>query len=344
MNSKTYPIPEFYDPDQVGKVWRVPYQERAEQAAAWREEHAISPFSQDDFTIALVLVDVQNTFCTPGYGLFVGGRSGNGAVGDSKRLSRFIYNNLGRITHITATLDTHQAFQIFHSAFIINDQGEHPPANTQIRVEDIQSGKWKANPKAAATLGVSQEYAQKHLEYYVRTLAEREKFDLTVWPYHAMLGGIGHALVSSIEEAVFFHTLARNSQPHLEIKGWHPFTEHYSAMKPEVQEDMEGRQLGEFNTDLLESLLEYDAIIIAGQAKSHCVNWTVGDILEKIQQRDPALASKFYLLEDCTSPVVIPDVVDFTDVADAAFARYTEAGMHLVRSTEPMEDWEGMGS
>jgi len=33
-----------------------------------------------------------------------------------------------------------------------------------------------------------------------------------------MLGGIGHALVSAVEEAVF-HAIARNSQTQFEIKG-----------------------------------------------------------------------------------------------------------------------------
>jgi hypothetical protein len=31
--------------------------------------------------------------------------------------------------------------------------------------------------------------------------------------------------------------------------------------------------------------------------------------------------------------------VDFTDEADAAFARFAEAGAHVVRSTEPIEVW-----
>ena len=44
-------------------------------------------------------------------------------------------------------------------------------------------------------------------------LAAGGKFALTVWPYHAMLGGIGHALVSAVEEAMFFHAIARASQP-----------------------------------------------------------------------------------------------------------------------------------
>ena len=51
------------------------------------------------------------------------------------------------------------------------------------------------------------------------------------------------------------------------------------------------------------------------------------------------LAERTYLLEDCTSPVVVPGVVDYTDEANAAFERYAAAGMHVVRSTTPIERW-----
>jgi len=37
----------------------------------------------------------------------------------------------------------------------------------------------------------------------------------------------------------------------------------------------------------------------------------------------------------------VPGVVDFTDAADAAYARFAEAGMHVVRSTEPIDSWPG---
>jgi nicotinamidase-related amidase len=39
-------------------------------------------------------------------------------------------------------------------------------------------------------------------------------------------------------------------------------------------------------------------------------------------------------MEDCTSPVVVPKVVDYTEQADAAFERFAAAGMHIVKSTE----------
>jgi nicotinamidase-related amidase len=75
-------------------------------------------------------------------------------------------------------------------------------------------------------------------------------------------------------------------------------------------------------------------LIIAGQAQSHCVAWTVNDLLTEIKAIDPALAQKVYLLADCTSPVVIPGIVDYTEQADAAYQRFADAGMNIVRSTD----------
>jgi hypothetical protein len=40
--------------------------------------------------------------------------------------------------------------------------------------------------------------------------------------------------------------------------------------------------------------------------------------------------------------VVVPGAVDYTDEADAAVERYAAAGMHVVRSTEPIERWPGL--
>jgi hypothetical protein len=55
----------------------------------------------------------------------------------------------------------------------------------------------------------------------------------------------------------------------------------------------------------------------------------------------PEIAARLYLLDDCTSPVVVPGVVDYTDDADAAYARFADAGAHVVRSTDPMASWPG---
>ena len=335
-------IPPHFDPDKVGQVWRVPYQERAEDAKKWAAQHKIKPAHQDKFRISLLLVDVQNTFCIPGFELYVGGRTGTAAVDDNQRLCEFIYRNLDIITQICPTMDTHQAMQIFHSIFLVNAKGEHPTPFTLITTEDVDKGVWKSNPEVAQSLNMDPAYSQKFLDHYTRKLKAGGKYDLTIWPYHAMLGGIGHALVSSVEEAIFFHGITRYCQPDFQIKGSNPLTENYSIISPEVLEDTDGNQIAAKNTGFIKKLLESDGVVIAGQAKSHCVAWTIDDLLRATGVSNRKSAGKVYLLEDCTSPVVIPGVVDYTDQADEAFHRFSDAGMHVLRSTDPMESWPGI--
>lgn len=339
---KQLPIPSHFDPMRMGEIWRVPYQQRATEAEAWAQQHQIPPAAKDRIKICLIGIDIQNTFCIPNFELFVGGRSGTGAIDDNVRFCEFVYRNLGTITAIYPTMDTHTAAQIFHAVFWINDAGEHPDPMTVIQLEDVQKGIWKVNPGIAYSVaGGNYIGLQNHALHYTQSLTDGGKYPLIIWPYHSMLGGIGHALVSSIEEAFFFHNLARHSQTGFEVKGGNPLTENYSVLRPEVLEDSQGRPIAQKNTRFIQKLLTYDVVIIAGQAKSHCVAWTIDDLLTEIAAQDPALAQKVYLLEDCTSPVVVPGVVDFTDQAEQAFQRFAAAGMNLVRSTDPMESWPG---
>ncbi len=319
-------------------MWRVAYEDRAREAPAWAAAHGVGPASEDAVRIALLAVDVQNTFCIPGFELYVGGRSGTGAVDDNRRLAEFLYRNLAAITQVFPSLDTHHAMQIFHAIWLVDAGGAHPDPYTLVSPEDVADGRWQVNPAVADEVGIDLDYAQRHLVHYTRALARSGKYDLTVWPYHAMLGGIGHALVSAVEEAVFFHGIARSSRPDFQVKGDHSLTEHYSMLGPEVTEGPDGEQLAGKNTALIARLLTFDAVVVAGQAKSHCLAWTIDDLLADDLVRE-RLARRTYLLEDCTSAVVVPGVVDYTDEADAAFARFAEAGMHVVRSTDPIEDW-----
>src|SRR5512140_1812176 len=99
MYGMTLPIPDFFDPASLDKVWRVPYEERARQAAEWATRYKLQPAGKTRRKIWLLLVDVQNTFCIPGFELFVAGRSGRGAVDDNIRLCQFIYCNMDSITN-----------------------------------------------------------------------------------------------------------------------------------------------------------------------------------------------------------------------------------------------------
>lgn len=331
---KTFSTPKHYDASKADQVYRISYQNLASDALAYKAADAITDAATDKFKIALMPIDVQNTFCIPGFELFVGG-----APEDSRRLAQFIYANVGRITKIFPTMDTHKAMQIFHSLFFLDGSGKPVPANTMISSSELINDTYNINPGVAASLGVSYTALKKHAIHYAQSLERKGKYRLTIWPYHAMLGGIGHALVSIIEEAIFFHTVARNSESGTEIKGGNPLTENYSVLSPEVVDTFNGTAIAQRNASFIQKLLDYDMLIITGQAKSHCVAWSIDDLLTDIMAKDPSLARKVYLLEDCTSPVVIPGIVDFTDEGNKAFEKFRNAGMHLVQSTVPMEQW-----
>ncbi|HXG76355.1 MAG TPA: hypothetical protein VNJ53_07275 [Gaiellaceae bacterium] len=331
------PLPPHFDPGRLPEVWRVDYEARFRDARAWAAEHGILPAARDERRVCLLAVDVQNTFCTPGFELFVAGRSGSGALEDDVRLCTFLYRNLGAITETVVTMDTHQAYQIFHAPFLVDADGRHPDPYTIVSAADVAAGRWRVDAEAAELLGLDAERADAHLRAYVEALARGGKYDLIVWPFHAMLGGVGHALVSAVEEALFFHAIARRAQTRFEVKGRNPLTEHYSVLGPEVETGAGGERLGERNAALVAHLAGFDAVVVAGQAKSHCVAWTVEDLLADV----PELAPRLYLLEDCSSPVVVPGVVDYTEEADAAYARFAAAGAHVVRSSEPLASWPG---
>jgi nicotinamidase-related amidase len=144
-----------------------------------------------------------------------------------------------------------------------------------------------------------------------------------------------------------FHSYARGVQSWVEVKGGDALTENYSVLRPEVLLRHDGRPLAQPNTAFLEKLLAADAVLIAGQASSHCVKSSLEDLLAEIVARDPALARKVYVLADCMSAVTVPDgkggfAADFTPQAEAALRRFADAGMHVVRSTDPIDSWPGI--
>ena len=316
------PIPEIYKPDQVGRLYVERAALVAETAESYREHHQIQSSAQDKERIAAFGIDCQIGFCHPQASLFV-----PGAVEDTQRVIEWIYRNLGQITGLHFSMDTHRVFQIFHPAFWIDTNGHHPDPFTVVTVDDVRSGRWMpiAHPKEC-------------LEY-CRQLEAQGKFVLSIWPYHTLLGGISHALVPALMEAAIFHSLVRRRQTHFETKGTHAMTENYSVLSPEVEE-LGGQIVGFFNTSFFKMLMEYDRIYVFGQAKSHCVLSTLKDIQTRIETTDPCLAQKIWILEDATSPVPAPPLdplpaeLNFPVVADRAFDEFKRAGMNIVRTTD----------
>ncbi|MFH1597856.1 MAG: nicotinamidase [Patescibacteria group bacterium] len=356
---QTIPMPSFFSAANAGEWgYRPDVARLAELAPNWAAEHGIKASGTDDFRLHVLGIDQQRDFCFPEGTLFVGGRSGSGAIDDSARFAEYIYRNLGIITRIDLTFDTHFAFQIFFPWFWVDTAGKTLQAHTLIVVSD--DGKSLSNigldgsllhedvrPNPAMTSWLANGnygFLCQYALHYCKQLKEGGKYTLYLWPPHCLLGGEGHALVGVIHEAHMFHALVRGSQNNAEVKGGNPFTENYSVFRSEVLTRQDGQAIAQRNTHFLKTLTDADAVVIGGQAASHCVKSSIDDLLDEIMAQDAGLARKVYILKDCMSSVAIPDgsggfAVDFTDETEKAFERFTAAGMHLVLSTDPMDTW-----
>ncbi len=340
------PLPAFYDPKSAER-WGYHPDQQAVFAAAddFQKAHGIKPSGSDKENVHLLLIDVQKDFCFPQGSLHVAGRSGHGAIDDSRRLAEFIYRNLGAITAVTTTMDTHFAYQIFFPSFWLDKEDRALQPYREITLAQIDAGEVRPNPSVAKWLcGGNYPWLLQQVRHYCESLEKAGKYRLYLWPPHCLLGSDGHALVGAIHEARLFHSFARGMQSWVEVKGGNPLTENYSVMQPEVLTRHDGQPLAQKNTLFLKTLLEADAVIIAGQAASHCVKSSIDDILLEIGAKDPALAKKVYVMTDCMSSVTVPDgkggfLADYTSEAEAALRRFADAGMNLVKSTDPLSSW-----
>jgi len=311
--------PAFFDPASAALV----YPERASIVAAAAASAApVGPARDDRFRVCAFGIDCQVAFAAPGGSLFV-----PGAVEDTERATRFIYRNLERITELVFSLDTHSLFQIFHPAFWLDEKGQHPAPFTVVSHDDVASGRLR--PRRAEDLPGCLEYTAK--------LAAAGKYVLTLWPYHALLGGVSHALMPCLAEAAMYHALVRDQPTVFETKGEHALTENYSVLAPEVTE-IRGATVGAFNQPLFDRLLSHDRVYVFGQAKSHCVLSTLRDLRDHILAKDPRSIGKIHIIVDAMSPVPapaltpLPPALNFPALADEGIAELARAGMQLVHA------------
>lgn len=268
-------------------------------------EEELTPSKQNRERVLFIGIDVQQDFMDNG-ALGV-----PGAHGDVERMTRFIYENMDKISNIAVSIDTHTPHQIFHPCWWIDENGNNPAPYTPITLADLDSGKWRAviNPRASRD--------------YVEHLEKDGKKTLCVWSYHCIQGTTGCALENQFSNMVYFHSVAKKSVVRSLVKGQDPLSEMYGVIKPEYDTQ------GYINIDFLNRLESYDKILIAGEAKSHCVMESIKQILEHYETR-PEITKKIYILEDCMS--VIPGFEDTTTQAFADFkSRYQ---VNLVQSTD----------
>ena len=306
------PLPDFYQPDRVGRLYRPHVAEAVEAGLS----AGFEPSSADQRRRILLLVDEQVDFVHADGSLSV-----PGAVEDTRRVIEWIFRNTGKVTMIAASLDSHIPIQIFFQTWWEDVKGQPPEPYTAITSQDVEEKKWRPVYEP--------EWSMK----YVHRLKEGAQKDLMIWPYHTLIGTQGHNITPALYEAIAYHSAARQSKPEFIVKGTIAKTEYYSLLEPEVKVEEDPR--GTLQEDFLERLLGFDAIYIAGQAKSHCDLETIESIVARYgEQRE--VVEKIHVLMDCTSSVQHPEI-DFETIAQVAYQRYAKKGLKLVNSTEPVE-------
>lgn len=332
-------VPTWYDPAKVGRLRKPELDRAAMTGAEYARANGIPPVTKGSGqNVLLAVIDQQVDFIDPDGNLPVAG-----AVADTDRLNRWIYNNVGIISHIVASLDTHYLFQPFHRmnwqagsrpAIKPNGQlykeGENPLPFTLISLKDLRDDVWRPVRFPA------------EMQRYLGKLEADAKKTLCIWPFHCLLGTPGHAFDPSFMEAVFFHAAARMNQYDATVKGMAQLSEHYGILMAEVQFPEDPNT--QVNTRVLGKWQEADRVYFAGQAKSHCVLETLNQVVSifNTQGRDDLL-SKLYVLRDCMSSV--PDIRDaggkvivpFDQIAEARFAELESMGVKFVKSTDPVK-------
>ena len=197
MNAtKMLPVPPFYDAAHAAQSGYAPDEGKLfAEASAWRSRHDLAPAAADACDVHLLLIDVQKDFCFPEGSLYVGGRSGRGAVEDTRRLCAFIYRNAASLSRITASMDTHLAFQIFFPAFWVDREGRTPAPHRVVAAADVRSGALRPSPAVARWLAQGdEEWLAAEVLHYCESLEREGRYQLYLWPPHCLLGGDGHAL------------------------------------------------------------------------------------------------------------------------------------------------------
>jgi len=262
----------------------------------------------------LLIIDPQNDFMDgyPNAALPVAGASA-----DMKRLATYIRSNISRINQILITMDSHGTKHIAHSMMWVDRDGNHPQPFTTISLDDVQKRRWRASRKENQEACLS----------YVTDLNEGQKYTLTIWPPHCLIGSPGHLIEENLFQAVQEWETYRDRNSVYYTKGENWQTEHYSAVQAEIP--VWGDPRTSTNEDLIHRITYPDQIVIAGEALSHCVAATIRDLIPFMRNSKKTKLSKYTILQDCTSPVP-----GFEQIGEDFLSEMKILGMNVITTSD----------
>ncbi len=234
----------------------------------------------NDKNEALLIIDAQRDFID----LEKGALAVNGALGDIKRIIKFIYDNIESLSAIYTTMDTHSYDSIFHPFLWKTPNGEYVKPFTEITLEKIENKE------------VIPVYKDVQTEY-VKKLKEQGSQNLIIWSYHCIYATDGWLIEKQLSNILAFFETAKKTSVKKIIKGTDKFTEMYGAIKPEVITNK-----NQYNDGWVKEIKNYDKIYICGEAKDYCVYETIKQFCE-MHKNEKSITEKIYMLNNCSSSI-----------------------------------------
>jgi len=263
--------------------------------------------------VDLLIIDPQVDFCDP-----KGNLSVPGADKDMERLATMIQRIGSKLNDIHVTLDQHHMMDVAHPAFWRGGDGKSPNPFTIITSQDVEKGIWTPSIPSLT----------KRMLDYTRALEKSQRYPLCIWPPHCLIGSPGAAVNPEVMAALNEWATKEGAIVHFVSKGSNIYTEHYSGVKAEVPDaDDPSTQL---NISLIQALEQADEILIAGEARSHCVANTIRDIADGFSDRE--YVKKFVLLQDAISPVP-----GFEKLQSDFVSEMTARGMKIASTVDIMK-------
>ena len=232
--------------------------------------------------IELLIIDPQYDFCNPSGSLFV-----KGADKDMIRLTDFITRAKNKLDDIHVTLDSHHYVDVAHPIFWVDSTGKNPNPFTIISADDVKNGLFRTtNPQM-----------QGRSTDYVQQLQDNGRYPLCIWPPHCLIGSQGAIVVPELFDALIEWEKDFAMVDYV-TKGSNFWTEHYSGVQADVPDPEDPDT--QLNMRLIGTLQEADMILLAGEARSHCLANTVTDIADNFGEDN---VKKMVLLEDACADV-----------------------------------------
>lgn len=258
--------------------------------------------------IDLVVIDPQNSFCkvvdaAQQQVLHDGELCVTGAWEDMNRVSNLVNRLRDKLNDIHVTLDSHHLLHIAHPIWYRDSNGNNPLPFTIMREENgnIVGSRFDANGQQhdVGEFTCFRPSVHKRTLEYLRTLRANNRYPHCIWPPHCLIGTPGHNVVPQLYAALQEWEQENYAAVDFVTKGSNHFVEHFSAVKAEVVDPEDPST--QLNTSFINTLMEADEVLFAGEAGSHCLANTVRDIADSF--KDDSFIKKCVLLTDGTSPV-----------------------------------------